>query len=178
MRGISVHRRSSFVVLIALVLCAGIALYVVPAWNNARVVGEMTGALNDARHLQIAIQMMSMDHKNGGEHSGGALPADLGVKSEREYFQRITRDSYMAASDIERIRGRNEFSIANAASTDPPDTAFIVSNGALHPDAHHRGGFVVFTLGGSGGVYKRPTDAGNPSALKLPNRQPQILPKE
>lgn len=145
--------------------------------------GQFPGALNNARQLQIAAQQMALDLRGAGEGDSG-YPADLGVKSLREYGARIVRENYLSAADFARISRRVE--VANVSRHDPPDTAFVLARSS-------GGGFFVMTLGGSGGVYKRATDppklpphnptkgyTASPSfvtdAPKLPPRAPAILP--
>lgn len=148
----------------AVVLLAAVAaVFVVPAINHRLVQGQLTGTLNNVRQIQIAVMQMNLDLTNSGEARSG-FPADLGVKSFAEYRARLVKESYLSAADAEKItRG---FQLVNVSRDDPPDTAFLLKKGEGR-------GFVVFTLGGSGGAYKRPADAG---AVRLPNRDPAILP--
>ncbi len=152
-------------------VAAGLLLIAIPLIKKRLVQREMTGLLNNARQIQIAMQMMALDSANSGESKGG-LPADLGLKSKAELLRRLVQNNYLSATDASKLA--EGLTIVNASRFDPPDTALIVRKSGNPRDS----GFVVLTLGGSGGFYSRPTDATNPDTIKLPNRQPPILPDE
>jgi hypothetical protein len=158
------------IVAIAVLVCFG-----VPAWKRWLVAGQMTGTLADARSLQAAFTMMAMDAKNAGDSPRGTLPSDLGVKSAREYLRRLTENNYLSPAELQRIWGSGRLEIVNAASSDPPDTAFIIVKRRASSAAIPKDGFVVMTIGGDGGSHTRSTDG---SSIKLPARTPQILPDE
>ncbi len=138
----------------------------------------MTHTLNDARQLAMAINTMNADELASGGHASGVFPADLKVRSFREYLDRLIENNYLSAADIQRMRPLEKFALVNVSSSDSKDTAFLVSRWMANPAVPHSMGFVVFQIGGSGGVYRRPADVTNSKVLKLPNRQPQILPQE
>lgn len=135
----------------------------------------MTGTLANARSLQTAITMMALDGKNSGDMPNGALPANLGVKTAREYLRRLTENHYLSEAELRKLWIPGKMEIVNVASTDPPDTAFLIVKTQASSERIPTSGFSVMTMGGDGGSYSRKTDG---RALKLPACTPQILPGE
>jgi hypothetical protein len=162
----------------AVVILVVALLFGIPAMNRAHVQGELTTMLSNARQLHLALQTMSLDDFEAGKRSSG-FPADIGVKTAREYFDRLLTGNYLTRSDLERLLKGADFAVANVSISDPPDTAFLISRSYFDMKSGKGGkGFIVFAKGGSGGVYRRPADASGPNVVKLPNRQPRILPEE
>jgi hypothetical protein len=164
---------------VGVVLLAAL-LFGIPAINNARVQGELITMLSNARQLHLALQTMSLDEfEAGGSRRSPGFPADIGVKTAREYFDRLLKGNYLTRSDLEKLQKGADFSVVNVSDSDPPETAFLISRSYFDMKSGKGGkGFIVFAKGGSGGVYRRPADASSPNVIKLPNRQPQILPEE
>ncbi len=166
-----------------------LATLAVPAVNNALVQGQMTGTLNNARQLQIATQQMSLDTANSGsglqwtstvDTTGNVTPAGLSA-----YFDALTTNNYLSVNELRKIltapgisipAGTTSFTGANiafkvfqVAEQSPADQPFVVtknwSGGTLSSATAPYGnkGFVVFAKGGSGGIFKRASDANSPS---------------
>lgn len=146
----------------------------VPAGPGGLIRERMGPILASARSFQQAAQMLSLDRAQSGD--GGGLPADLGVKSFREYVDLLTRDGYLTAEDVGRMHLLEDFALVNASRDDPPETALLVTRSFLDRRFSNERigkGFVVFRLDGSGGSYPRPGDG---QQVLLPDRQPRILP--
>ncbi len=164
-----------------------LATLAIPAIQKALVQGQMTGTLSNARQLQIATQMMSLDTANSGDgiqwtmvsatNGGDPTPASLS-----QYFQALTTNQYLSVNDLRKLltapgvspgNSLTSFGASNIAfkffqvsEQSPSDQPLVVtknwsSGGTLTSSTAPYGnkGFVVFAKGGSGGVYNRVTDA-------------------
>lgn len=156
----------------------------VPRISGGPVSGVMTGTLNNARQLQIATQMMTLDTAaasgNGMDwtmmkSNGKSTPVTLA-----SYFHVLVEKNYLSETDLRKLLttpGRNPGENALTAEnigfhffqfddTAPPDQPFVVTANwkdrqltSGEPDG--KKGFVVFAKGGGGGIYNRVADAGS-----------------
>jgi hypothetical protein len=146
----------------------------------------MTGVLANARSLQTATTMMSLDTANTDRNGmdwtmlstkGKTTPVSLAA-----YLHALTDENYLSVAELRKLLTApdvtpqgNQFSSQPIAfkffqfdSTAPVDQPFIVT--ANWQDRHltdaapyGKKGFVYFTKGGDGGAKTRPTDAANPN---------------
>lgn len=145
---------------------------------------NLTETLANARSLQQATQMMTLDSKQSGDglqwtvvvKDGEVTPASLS-----QYFGALTKDGYLTNSDLRKIlsapgrtpttgsynAGNIAFKIYEVSDASPADQVFVTTaniappNGAMEPNTQPFGskGFVFFTKGGGGGIRTRATDA-------------------
>jgi prepilin-type N-terminal cleavage/methylation domain-containing protein len=148
--------------------------------------GQMTSILANARSLQIATTMMSLDTENsGGNGMDGTMLSTKGKTtpvSLAAYFDALVKNNYLTMPELKKLltapgigpgpdaptADNIAFRIFQFDHTAPADQPVIVTanwqDGHLtdHPP-YGKKGFVYFTRGGDGGVKTRPTDAASPS---------------
>jgi prepilin-type N-terminal cleavage/methylation domain-containing protein len=181
-------KNSAFTLIELLVVISIIGILItiaVPNIATALTRAKMTETLANARSLQQATQMMTLDSQQVGSGiewtttmTGGApTPVGLGV-----FLDALTNDGYMTKQELRKVlsapgrqptadgfnAGNIAFTIYAVSDTSPSDqvfvaTANVVPGGAMNADATPYGnkGFVVFNKGGGGGIYKRSQDASN-----------------
>lgn len=173
---------SAFTLIELLVVISIIGILItiaVPNIGTALDKARMTETLANARSLQQATQMMTLDNQQVGEgiqwtsvvdSTGNESPVSL-----QNYFAALTNDGYMTQSELRKVlsapgktptagafsAGNIAFSIFQVSDTSPSDQPFCVtanwSQGAgLSSQSQPYGnkGFVVYNKGGGGGVYK------------------------
>jgi len=168
--------------LIVISIIGILATMAVPAVNNALVQGQMTGTLSNARQLHMVTQQMSLDNFNAGEGiqwtmdtstssgSSGGTPVSLST-----YFGALTNNgAYLQPKELTKLLtapGVNPqsgslsanniaFKIFAVSENSPSDQPFVVTknwnNKSLDANTspYAKKGFVLFTKGGGGGIYK------------------------
>lgn len=176
-------------VVVLAVVAVLLVLVTAPEANTSSTLrrAKMTEALANARSLQQATQMMTLD----SQHSGKGLQWTCTVKdgivtpvSLDTYLKALTDDGYLTASDLRKLLtgpGRTPaggrytandiaFTIYAVSRDSPPDQVFLTSANLdlttrkMIPDAPPWGdkGFIYFTKGGGGGIRTRPADATGP----------------
>jgi hypothetical protein len=171
--------RSYFAWIVVGSVAAVIAAYwlvVLPSIRNARIQRQIAEELQNAHQLQLAVETMNNDHALTGDRRGIG-PADMGVKSLREFVQRLVNASYLTPEQAENMHAEN-FALINYSSADPEGTACIVSREYVDPTYQRSepiGGYVVLSKTSSGALYGK---VAGRDTLKLPDREPRILPQE
>jgi prepilin-type N-terminal cleavage/methylation domain-containing protein len=167
--------------LIVISIIGILATMAVPAVNNALVQGQMTGTLSNARQLHMVTQQMSLDNFNAGEGiqwttdtsnsgSGASTPVSLAT-----YFGALTNQgAYLQPKELTKLLtapgvnpqsgslGANNiaFKIFAVSENSPSDQPFVITknwnNKTLDANTspYAKKGFVLFTKGGGGGIYK------------------------
>jgi prepilin-type N-terminal cleavage/methylation domain-containing protein len=152
-----------------------------------------TETLANARSLQQAIQMMTLD----SQQVGGGIEWTMGLANKKVFtvplsvvLDGLTKDGYMTKEELRRVLtapgigpGNNAptaeniafkiFEIKDESPSDQPllCTRNVTPGGSMDPDAKPYGnkGFVVFNKGGGGGIYKRSQDAANTNVFPIGN---------
>lgn len=178
---------SAFTLIELLVVISIIGILItiaVPSIGTALDKARMTETLANAKSLQTATLMMTLDSQQSGDgiqwtsavdDTGSESPVSLST-----YFQALTNDGYMTQSELRKVLsapGKNPtagtfsagtiaFKIFQVSDNSPSDQPFVVTanwspGGGMSSEAQPYGnkGFVVFNKGGGGGVYNRPRDA-------------------
>jgi prepilin-type N-terminal cleavage/methylation domain-containing protein len=182
------HKSSAFTLIELLVVISIIGILItiaVPNISRALDKARMTETLANARSLQQATQMMTLDSESSGSglqwtmqtpaNGGEATPAGLNT-----FLSALTDDGYMTNQEMRKVLSApgkspqpGAFSSSNIAfkifavsSLSPGDQPFLVTanvspgsgmNASQQPYGNK--GFVVFNKGGGGGVYTRASDA-------------------
>jgi hypothetical protein len=146
----------------------------VPNIHIGPVKAVMTEKFANARSFSQAGQMLALDEKESG---GGGFPADLAVKTAREFIDRLVKSGHITEQERRKFK-LDDFVIVNIAASDPPETAFLLSKSYFdvkyrYPDVKNWS-FIVFRKDGNGGIYTRPSDRLS-GAVILPDRNPQFL---
>jgi prepilin-type N-terminal cleavage/methylation domain-containing protein len=167
--------------LVAIVIIAVLVFLALPRVTCGPVSGAMTGTLSNARQLHLATQTMALDtFSSGGDgmewtmmkSKGKTIPASLAT-----YFDALVRNNYLSKADLQKLLtapgrspAKNALIAANICfkffqvdEDSPPDQPLLVTanwqpTGLTSDSPYGKKGFVVFTKGGSGGVYSRPAD--------------------
>jgi prepilin-type N-terminal cleavage/methylation domain-containing protein len=182
------RNNSAFTLIELLVVISIIGILItiaVPNISTALTRAKMTETLANARSLQQATQMMSLDSSSSGDGmiwttkipAGGGAPAPVGLG---EFLTAITTDGYMTASDLRKVLsapGRTPttgaygadtiaFNIYEVSENSPADQVFVTTANITPPGGmianatpYGNKGFVFFTKGGGGGIRTRATDA-------------------
>jgi prepilin-type N-terminal cleavage/methylation domain-containing protein len=164
------------VVLAILAVLVWMAIPMVSDRGSSRV-----GALSNARQLHMVTQQMSLDNFNAGKGlqwttkiaNGKAEPVPLA-----EYFSALTNsNAYLTDRELRKLLAMDgkgpgpwaapdaeniAFRIFAVSEESPSDQPFIVTanwkGGVLtNEKPYGKKGFVVFTKGGGGGIYKTPS---------------------
>jgi prepilin-type N-terminal cleavage/methylation domain-containing protein len=163
-----------------------ISLLIPKVTDGDTVRGEMVGVLSQMRQLHLATQVMALDTKaakgEGMEWTmlashGRAVPVSLAA-----YFDALVKNNYLTRSDLRKLLsapGKQPteddltarsiaFKIFQVDGQSPSDQPlFVTANwqptGLTDHAPYGKKGFVVFAKGGSGGIYKRPTDVTSPN---------------
>ena len=176
----------TLVELLVVISIIGILITIaVPSITGVLDKARMTETLANAKSLQTATLQMTLDTQASGEGiqwtmktpEGGGAPTPASLS---EYFSAITDDGYMTRQELRKVLsapGKTPaidsysadsiaFKIFAVSEISPSDHPFIVTanvNPGTGMDAntlpYGNKGFVVFTKGGSGGIFKRASDA-------------------
>jgi prepilin-type N-terminal cleavage/methylation domain-containing protein len=164
--------------LVVLAILAVLVWMAIPKVEIGLATSPMTGALSHARQLQMVTQQMSLDNFNAGtgiqwttQRAGGK---DVTV-SLAEYFSALTNNGpYLTEKELRKLltmdgKGPGPLETPDAeniafrffavSEKSPEDQPFIITanwkNGALTGGKPFgKKGFVVFTKGGGGGIYR------------------------
>lgn len=179
---------SAFTLIELLVVISIIGILItiaVPNISSALNRAKMTETLANARSLQQATQMMTLDSQQSGEgiiwttqvQSGGGDPQPVGLST---FLTALTQDGYVTQSDMRKLLsapGKTPtmgsysantiaFNIYQVSESSPADQVFLTTAnlkppGQMNANASPYGnkGFVFFTKGGGGGIRTRSTDA-------------------
>jgi len=180
-------RAFTLVELLVAIVVVGILVFVSLSYVTRTVIGDtMDGTLANARSLQVATLMMTLDTQNSG-----GTGIDWTMLSTKEkttpvslaaYFAALTDNNYLSLAELRKLLTApgvrpqgNQFSSEPIAfkffqfnHTAPSDQPFVVT--ANWHDGHltdappyGKKGFFYFTKGGDGGAKTRPTDAASPA---------------
>jgi type II secretory pathway pseudopilin PulG len=165
--------------LVVLVILAVLVWMAIPQVSCGPVSGVLTGVLSNARQLHMVTQQMTLD--NMGTEEGMEWTMWRSGKSTKpislaEYFYALTnQNAYLMEKELKKLisaPGKNlstaplnaeniGFRIFQFDNSAPADQPFVVTanwnDGRITGDiAPGKKGFVVFTKGGGGGIYKAP----------------------
>jgi len=176
--------------LVILVIVGFLISLAIPRVIICSTSGQLTSCLANARSLQMATAMMSLDTANSGGNGmdwtmlstkGKTTPVSLAA-----YFAALIDNNYLTRAELRKLLTApgvtpqgNQFSADSIAfkffqfdHIAPPDQPFIVT--ANWQDRHltdaapyGKKGFVYFTKGGDGGIKTRPTDAASPNIFPI-----------
>ncbi|MGH8048204.1 MAG: type II secretion system protein [Chthoniobacterales bacterium] len=159
----------------------------VPNIGRALDQAHMTETLANARSLQQATQMMTLDSQQSGSGiewtmettPGSTTPTPASIAS---FTDALMKDNYMTGQELRKVlsapgkspQGTNftadtiAFSIFAVSDISPSDQPFVCTqnvtpNGTMDANKQPYGnkGFIVFNKGGGGGIFKRTTDVTN-----------------
>jgi len=168
--------------LVVISIIAILASLAIPAVTGALVKGQLVQTMNNARQLQLATQMMTLDTQNAGgdglewtstNSAGGTQAASLQV-----YFSALTNNNYLTQADLRKVlsapgkavtgttfgAGNIAFQFFEVSEQSPSDQPLLVTanwsqGGLTTSPPYAKKGFVVYKKGGEGGMYTRPQDA-------------------
>jgi prepilin-type N-terminal cleavage/methylation domain-containing protein len=172
--------------LVCIVVIGVLIVMSLPRASVELVQGQKTGTLSNARQLHLATQTMALDtFSAGGNGMDWTMQASRGRTTAvplATYFDALTKNNYLTKSDLDKLltapgigpkgsepTARNIcFKIFQVDGPSPSDQPLFVtanwqSTGLTRDDPYGKTGFVVFAKGGSGGIYKRPSDVTNPN---------------
>lgn len=186
---------SAFTLIELLVVISIIGILItiaVPNIATALTRAKMTETLANARSLQQATQMMTLDSQSTGDGIQWTSKIEPGATSAgpvtlNAFFTSMTADGYMTQSDLRKVlsapgkspalgtygAGTIAFNLYEVSDASPSDQVFITTAnidagaGGMKADAEPYGnkGFVFFTKGGGGGIRTRATDATSESTF-------------
>jgi prepilin-type N-terminal cleavage/methylation domain-containing protein len=182
-------RTSAFTLIELLVVISIIGILItiaVPNISTALTRAKMTETLANARSLQQATQMMTLDSQQSGEGYNWTTKMSTdgsasGGGSLNDYLTALTTDGYMTPTDLRKVlsapgnnppvNGANAeniaFSIFEISDNSPSDQVFVCTQnvnpggGGMNANQEPYGnkGFVYFTKGGGGGMRTKQSDA-------------------
>ncbi len=191
------RNKSAFTLIELLVVISIIGILItiaVPNIATALTRAKLTETLANARSIQQATQMMTLDSQNAGtgivwttdvDETGNAAPVSI-----TKFFNALTQDGYMTTQDLKKLMsapgklaGDNPsaasvaFNFFEVSETSPSDQILLATknwtqgsgmNATIDPYGNK--GFVYFTKGGGGGALTRQTDATD--TKKFPTTDP------
>lgn len=181
------RKPSAFTLIELLVVISIIGILItiaVPNIATALTRAKMTETLANARSLQQATQMMTLDSQQAGngiqwtstiDNTGNSTPVSLNT-----FFTALTQDGYVTTQDLKKLlsapgkaptadipsAGTIAFNFYQVDETSPSDQIFVATanwkqgSGMTATDSPYGNkGFVFFTKGGGGGIRTRQSDA-------------------
>src|SRR5689334_11235418 len=113
--------------LVVIAIIATIAAFAVPALTSALTKGQMTGTVNNARHLYLAGYQMALDGSTNSD-ANLAWPGDYtsGMTTLQDYCTKLAEDDCLKATDLPNILSEHEATVtASSTGTAAAATAML-----------------------------------------------------
>ena len=170
--------------LVVIAIIAILAALAVPALTNALTRGQMTGTMNNARHLYLAGFQMATDGATNSDPNYSWPGNDPEMRTLQAYCTKLVNNDYLKAGDLQKIlnapgatcqvkppatsdsevelTGTSALKVYRVSESDASNTIFAATSNFTYDTALPPGGipygdkgFVVMRKGGDASVFRK-----------------------